>query len=163
MLRLTTQIQNVGNRGQNAAAVDSMLVGAGFTPETSDSFITFTSAVGREGFSPGTSLAEFVGLSNGPLSQLREEYVAPILVGLERIAEAARYVDAKLAADAEAAAKEQEVNLASCFEFMIDINTNRLPEQIAQLMDPFGTGTIKPSSMAVATTHTPADAPGVAA
>ena len=46
---------------------------------------------------------------------------------------------------------------------MIDINTNRLPEQIAQLMDPFGTGTIKPSSMAVATTHTPADAPGVAA
>lgn len=159
MLRLTTQIQNVGDRGQNAAAVDSMLVGAGFTPETSESFRTFTSAVGREGFSPGTSFAEFVGLSNGPLSQLREEYVAPILVGLERIAEAARYVDAKLAADARAG----EIDIASCVEFMIGINTNRLPEDIAHLMNPVGTEPVKPSSMAVATTHTPADAPGVAA
>ena len=157
MLRLTTQIQNVGDRGQNAAAVDSMLVGAGFTPETSESFKTFTSAVGREGFSPGTSFAEFVGLSNGPLSQLREEYVAPILVGLERIAEAARYVDAKLAEDAKAG----EIDIASCVEFMIGINT--LPEDIAHLMNPVGTGTIKPSSMAAATTDTPADAPGVAA
>ncbi len=151
------QIQNVGSRGQDEAAVDSILVGAGFTPETSDSFKTFTSAVGREGFSPGTSFAEFVGLSNGPLSQLREEYVAPILVGLERIAEAARYVDAKLAADAKAG----EIDIASCVEFMIGINT--LPEDIAHLMNPVETGAIKPSSMAAATTDTPADAPGVAA
>lgn len=153
------QIQNVGSRGQDEAAVDSMLVGAGFTPETSESFKTFTSAVGREGFSPDTSFQEFVGLSNGPSSQLREKYVAPILVGLERIAEAARYVDAKLAADAKAG----EIDIASCVEFMIDINTNRLPEQIAQLMDPFGTGAIKPSAITGESTVTPANTPSVAA
>jgi hypothetical protein len=146
-----------------------MLVGVGFTPGGQE-FGSFSFTVNRSDFPAEISFAQFVGLSFDDANQLRAEFADPFIAGALRIEQATSYVDKKLKNDAEAAkaqlaaaAAAQEREFVSCIQYMIGINTNRLPKDIEHLMYPVGTEPVKPSSMAAATTDTPADAPGVAA